>query len=96
MTESFDNITQERKYLMKVTKVFRSVVKVKQLQEIFVANDRCRCPPFFLREQYVIMGIAKQISVTEVRLLIPARPFVKIWNSKMNPRYRSLSDVCDN
>lgn len=95
LKSSFNESTQERKFLVKVIKVFKSVVKLKERQEIFVVNDYCKCPDLSLQKQYVIMGTAEQITVSEVRLLIPPRPFVKMWNSLMQSRYQAIGDICD-
>lgn len=96
VTSSFNNISQERKYLVKVKTVFRSLVEIKERQEIFVVNDYCHCPILLPHEQYIIMGTAEQISVTEFRLLIPPRPFVRIWNFNMEVKFKAIGDICDN
>ena len=93
LQSTFDNRTQERRYLVRVITVFRSLVDLKTRQEIFVQDDYCQCPRLFLRKQYVIMGTAEQIS--ELRLLIPQRPFVRIWQTNMKARLKSIGDICD-
>ena len=93
---SFNDISQERKYLVKVKTVFRSLVEIKERQEIFVVNDYCQCPILLPHKQYIIMGTAEQISVTEFRLLIPPRPFVRIWNLNMEVKFKAIGDICDN
>ena len=92
---SFNDTLQERKYRVKIIKVFRSVVELKEREDIFVLNDYCQCPRLELRGQYVIMGTVEQVSVTHVRLLIPPRPFVWIWKSRMEAGFQTISDICD-
>lgn len=98
LKSSFNGTTQERKHLVRIIRVFRSrrVVQLKERQKIFVhvVNDYCQCPNLSLRKQYVIMGTVEQISITEFRLLIPPRPFVRLWNSNMEARFQSI--ICDN
>ena len=95
LQSTFDNRTQERRYLVRVITVFRSLVDLKTRQEIFVQDDYCQCPRLFLRKQYVIMGTAEQISVSELRLFIPERPFVRIWQTNRKARLKSIGDICD-
>lgn len=95
LQSTFDNRTQERRYLVRVITLFRSLVDLKTRQEIFVQDDYCQCPRLFLRKQYVIMGTAEQISVSELRLFIPQRPFVRIWQTNMKARLKSIGDICD-
>ena len=81
---------------MNIITAFRNLVELRERQEIFVKNDYCQCPKLLLQEQYVIMGRAEQISVTEARLLIPQRPFVRIWQANMEARFKSIGEICDN
>ncbi|XP_068691105.1 uncharacterized protein [Montipora foliosa] len=95
IASSFDSISRERTYVVKIITVYRSLVKIRKRQEIHVQNDDCHCPYLLRGQLYVIMGTAERISRTEVRLMIPPRPFVRLWDSNMRTKYRSLSGICD-
>lgn len=94
MEETFNDTLRERKYRVRIIKKFKSAVDLKVRQDIFVVNDHCQCPKLELREQYVIMGTVEKISITDVRLLIPARPYAWIWKSRMEAGLESIT--CDN
>ena len=95
IASSFDSISRERTYVVKIITVYRSLVKIRKRQEIHVQNDDCHCPYLSRGQLYVIMGAVERISRTEVRLMIPTRPYVRIWDSNMHTKYRSLSGICD-
>ena len=94
LTASFNDALQERKYRVRIIKKFKSAVNLKVRQDIFVVNDDCHCPKLELRGQYVIMGTVEQVSISDVRLLIPVRPYVWMWKSRMDAGLESIT--CDN
>lgn len=95
MRSTFNRFSGERLYIVKVKTVYRSSVNIKKRQEVYVLNDYCNCPNLLRGRQYVIMGKMNKIMSNEIRLLIPPRPYVKVWNSHMATRYRSISGICN-
>lgn len=91
---SFNDTLRERKYRVRIIKVFKNIVDLKVQENIFVVNDDCQCPKLELREQYVIMGTVETISITDIRLVIPPRPFVWMWKSRMETGLESV--ICGN
>ena len=67
--------------------MFKSTADLGIRESIFVLNDDCQCPKLKLRKQYVIMGTVE----TDMRLVIPQRPFVWIWKSRMKAGLESVS-----
>ena len=94
LESSFNETLHERKYRVRVIKILKSAVDLKVREDIFVANDQCKCPKLELREQYVIMGTMVKVSITDTRLVIPSRPYVWKWRSRMEEGLKSIT--CDN
>ena len=88
---SFNDTLRERKYLVRIIKDFKSIVDLQVRENIFVVNDECQCPNLEVRKQYVIMGTVETISITDTRLVIPPRPFVWMWKSRMEAGLKSVT-----
>ena len=79
--------------------VFKSKRKLQGRDDIFVFNDYCHCPKLQIREQYVIMGKERNTGLEDLgansQLVIPPRPFVWKWRSRMTAGLKSIRDICD-
>lgn len=93
METSFNDTLRERKYLVRIIKEFKSTLDLQVREDIYVVNDDCQCPKLEVQEQYIIMGTVKVISIRGTRLVIPPRPFVWMWKSRMKAGLESIT--CD-
>ena len=73
--------------------MFKSIVDLRVRENVFVVNDDCQCPKLEVRKQYVIMGTVDSITDIRlvIRLVIPQRPFVWMWKSRMKAGLESVS-----